>query len=787
MKNTAQLAVVHSKLVSFIWGIADDVLRDVFLRGQYRDVILPMFVLRRLDALLEPTKEDVLLQIEDDLSEGFTDIDDSTMRNITGLSYYNTSKWTLKRLLSEAKDDNNINHDNFIEYLNGYSENVKDILLSFDFYAKARKLADKDRLIPLIQKYTDPHINLTDRPAKDPDGLTLPALTNIGMGYVFEELLRKFNEENNEEAGEHFTPREVIDLMCHLVFDPVKDNLPQIISLYDPAGGSGGMMTEATEYLTEEEYGINFPIDAIRINLTELNPETYAICKSDLIIKNVKTDGVKCGNTLDENPQAGERFGYMLTNPPYGKSWKTEAAKLYDGKTLLDSRFEVELPNFAGDTETVDATPRTSDGQLLFILDMISKMKELKDQPQGSRIVSIHNGSSLFTGDAGSGESNTRRYLIENDLVDAIIQLPNNIFYNTGITTYCWVITNKKEEKRRGHVQLIDASQAYQKLRKNLGEKNCEFSGDDIKMITRLYLSFRAKDADEESPIVSKIFDNDDFRYNHVTVERPLRLRSQFTDTGIHNLLYDSAQLEITQWMDAEFGNRVTELSEEDINKVRKQLDDMGVELTTKQLGSILSPDKWRTRIDLQKAGKQLMQIVGTDVYTDFNKFSEKVTAASKQLKLKLSAAQLKAIMMAVSVPDESAAPVIKKIHKSTSSAIAELTEVYKVPFEKLADYGFIPDGKGQFIEYETNSELRDSENIPVKEDIHNYFLREVRPYVADAWINLPKTVIGCEISFNKYFYHATPLRSLDENTADILKLDAESQGFINQLLGGQQ
>lgn len=348
-------------------------------------------------------------------------------------------------------------------------------------------------------------------------------------------------------------------------------------------------------------------------------------------------------------------------------------------------------------------------------------------------------------------------------------------------------MTNKKEDKRKGHVQLIDASQAFRKLRKNLGEKNCEFSEDDIKMITRLYLAFRAKDADEESPIVCKIFDNDDFRYNHVTIERPLRLRSQFTENGIDNLLYDSSQLEITRWMDEEFGSRVTELNNDDLNKVRKHLDEIGVELTTKQFSAIVSPDKWKARIALREYGKQLMKIVGTEVYTDFNKFSEKVTTASKSLKARLSAGQLKAIMMAVSVSDETAAPVIKKIHKSTSSAIAELTDVYNVPFEKLYDYGFIPDGNGGYIEYETDSDLRDSENIPVKENIHEYFLREVRPYVADAWINLPKTVIGCEISFNKYFYHATPLRTLDENTADILKLDAESQGFINQLLGGQQ
>ncbi|MCR5408597.1 MAG: type I restriction-modification system subunit M [Bacteroidales bacterium] len=786
MKNTAQLAGVHGKLVSFIWGIADDVLRDVFLRGQYRDVILPMFVLRRLDALLEPTKEDVLMEITEEHEAGFADVDEDALSEITGLSYYNTSKWTLKRLLSEAKNDNNINHDNFVEYLNGYSSNVKDVLLAFDFYTKARKLADKDRLISLIQKYTDPHINLTNTEVKDPEGLSLPALTNIGMGYVFEELLRKFNEENNEEAGEHFTPREVIDLMCHLVFDPVKDNLPKIISLYDPAGGSGGMMTEATEYLTEPEYGINFPIEAISINLTELNPETYAICKSDLIIKNVDADGIVNGNTLDGNPHGNAHFGYMLTNPPYGKSWKTEAEHLFDGKELLDSRFEVELQDFAGEKKILDCTPRTSDGQLLFILDMISKMKSLSEQPQGSRIASIHNGSSLFTGDAGSGESNTRRYLIENDLVDAIIQLPNNIFYNTGITTYCWIITNKKEDKRKGHVMLIDASQCFQRLRKNLGEKNCEFSPRDVEMITGLYLKYRSKDADDASPLVAKIFDNDDFRFNHVIVERPLRLRSKFSEEAVQDLLYDKSQYDITKWMADEFGNSVERLSNEEIERVREHLSKEGIELTNKQFSSLVSPLKWQERKSLVKAGLQLMDLVGTDEYKDFNIFSEKVSKAAKSLREKLSAGQIKSIMMAVSFRDEDAKPVIKKVHKSNSSAITELINNYNVPIDKIADYGFIPHGH-EYLEYESDSDIRDSENIPVKEDILAYFDREVRPYVADAWINLPKTVIGCEISFNKYFYHATPLRTLDENTAEILKLDSKSEGFINQLLGIQK
>ncbi len=381
----------QNQIVSLIWNIADDVLRDVFLRGQYRDVILPMVVLRRLDALLEPTKEAVEQELKEQKEMGLEDLDEDAVKDITGLSYFNTSRWTLNRLKSQASDNNDLLYDNFAEYLNGYSENVRDVLKNFDYYAKARKLADNDRLLSMIERVTDPRINLTDQEKKDPDGLVLPALTNHGMGTVFEELLRRFNEENNEEAGEHFTPRDAILLLARMVFEPVKDDLPKVISLRDPAEGSGGMLTESREYLIKQ--GINEK--AILLYGMEINPETYAISKSDLIIKGVDPSGLRNGNTITEDAFSDQTFGYQLTNPPYGKSWKTDKERIYHDGQLTDSRFEIPLTNFVGENELQDSTPRTSDGQLLFMLEMLDKMKPLDQQPQGSRIASIHNGSSM--------------------------------------------------------------------------------------------------------------------------------------------------------------------------------------------------------------------------------------------------------------------------------------------------------------------------------------------------------------------------------------------------------
>ena len=773
----------YNQIVSLIWSIADDILRDVFLRGQYRDVILPMVVLRRLDALLEPTKGAVEEELQEQRDAGLDIIDEDALKDITGLSYFNTSKWTLSRLKSHATDDNKILLDNFNEYLAGFSDNVKDVLKNFEYYAKAEKLANNDRLLSMIERITDPRINLTDKPASDPDGLPLPPLTNHGMGTVFEELLRRFNEENNEEAGEHFTPRDAISLLAHLVFEPVGDNLPKVISIYDPAEGSGGMLSESREFLLKR--GINS--SAIQLFGTEINPETYAICKSDLIIKGVDPGGMHLGNTITENHFAGQSFGYMITNPPYGKSWKEDQKKLYHDKALIDHRYELQLPNFAGEVETVDATPASSDGQLLFMLEMIDKMKPLEYQPQGSRIASIHNGSSLFTGDAGSGASSIRRHVIENDLVEAIIQLPNNIFYNTGITTFVWLLTNNKAANRRGKVQLIDASQAFEKLRKNQGQRNCTITPKDIKDITGTYIGFIEREADQDVRVTSKIFDNDDFRYYSVTVERPLRLRCQFNDEAIDNLLFDGSQFDVSTWLYGKYGEQVFDGLEAHRTAIKEALQDQDIKLTDKKLDALIAKKKWLERQQLREAAVLLHQAIGNEVYMDYNVFFVKIKETARELKkagqLDLGATQLQTIARAMSTPDPAAAPVIDKEIKANDKDLTKFMMTYDINEDQPAHYGYYLTERGTYITYESDSALRDTEKIPVKEDILTFFKREVVPYVPDAWINLPATKIGCEISFNKYFYRPVPLRSLEENTADILALEKESAGAIQSLL----
>lgn len=775
--------ISQSKIVSFIWGIADDCLRDVFVRGQYRDVILPMVVLRRFDALLEPTKELVEEEINAQLGFGLDEdsLDEGALCEISNLTFYNTSKWTLNRLKSQAVNDNNILYSNFIEYLNGYSANVKDVLHNFDYYNKAKRLADNDRLLAIIEKITDPYINLTDRPATDPDGLPLPPLSNIAMGTIFEELLRKFNEENNEETGAHFTPRDAIALLARLVFEPVKDNLPKTIMLYDPAEGSGGMLTEGREYLLSQ--GVH--PSAIQLYGTEINPETYAICKADLIIKGVDPQGMHLGNTIAEDYFRGKSFGYCITNPPYGKSWKADKDRIYHDKQLIDTRFELPLRNFRGEVERVDCTPRTSDGQLLFILEEVNKMKPLENQPQGSRIASVHNGSSLFTGDAGQGESNVRRYLVENDLVDAIIQLPNNIFYNTGIATYVWLLTNKKPDDRQGRIQLIDASRAFEKLRKNQGSRNCTITPEHAEMIVQTYIAFRDQSPTPEFPVESKILKNDDFRYYSVIVERPLRLRCQFSAIKADGILFDGKDIEFSQYLYSTYGDSLFEGITDKTPEIKTYLQDQEIKKTDKQLAALISKDAWCERRMLKEAAQKLMHIVGTDVWMDYNKFYDCVVNIAKDAGMKLSAAQLKTICRAMSEVDPDAQAVVKKTLKPSAKELNELMNVYGVNEDELVDYGYVPDGK-QYIQYEADTDLRDTEKIPVTEDIHDYFLREVRPYVVDAWVELPQTKIGCEISFNKYFFHPKPLRTLAENEADIRALNDESKNFVEAILNAK-
>jgi len=779
--NTAS----HSRLVSFIWSIADDCLRDVYVRGKYRDVILPMVVLRRLDVLLEPTKDAVMEELAFQRDEaGFTDWDVAGLRDASGYVFYNTSEWTLQRLYDTSTNSQQILQANFEEYLNGFSPNVKEIIQKFKLASQIRHMASKDVLLDVLEKFTSPNINLTPEEKEDPDGRKLPPLTNLGMGYVFEELIRKFNEENNEEAGEHFTPREVIDLMTHIIFEPLRGNLPSVMTIYDPACGSGGMLTEAQNFIKDPEGEIRATGSDVYLYGKEINDETYAICKSDMMIKGNNPENIRVGSTLSTNEFAGETFDFMMSNPPYGKSWGTEVKYIKDGKDIIDSRFEVPLTDYWGNEEVQDATPRSSDGQLLFLMEMVSKIKPLHMSPQGSRIASVHNGSSLFTGDAGGGESNIRRYLIENDLLEAIVQLPNNLFYNTGITTYIWILSNHKPENRSGKVQLIDASQRFAKLRKNLGAKNCELRSEHIKEIQDAYMDFKEIPKDGDESIASQIFDNEDFGYYKVTIERPKRLKAQFTGERIAPLRFDKTLLEPMQWAYETYGEKVyTELP-----KLEKAIlawcEDNDLDLNTKKRKLLTSKPLWEKQKTIFDAATLLHAAMGEEEFNDFGPFSAKVDAALKVEKIKLSATEKNAILSAVSWYDETAEKVVKKSQKFTPAKLDQLLTRLSCTKDQLADYGYYPTGKpSEFVTYESEGDLRDTESIPLKEEIYSYFQREVRPHVEEAWIDLDKTKIGYEISFNKYFYQHKPLRSLAEVSAEILKLEEENEGLIMEIL----
>ena len=780
----------HNKLVSFIWSIADDCLRDVYSRGKYRDVILPMVVLRRLDALLEGTKDAVMEELRFQREEaGFVEgeWDEAGLREASGYVFYNTSKWTLQRLFDTATNNQQILEANVVDYLNGFSANVKEIIDKFKLRSQVKHMAIKDILLEVLEKFTSPQINLTPHEKLDPDGRKLPPLSNLGMGYVFEELIRKFNEENNEEAGEHFTPREVIDLMTHLVFDPVKDHLPPIMRIYDPACGSGGMLTESQNFIKDEE-GLICAEGDVFLYGKEINDETYAICKSDMMIKGNDPENIKNGSTLSEDQFNGTYFEFMLSNPPYGKSWASEVKNIKDGSTVIDPRFVVRLKDYWDHEEEADAVPRTSDGQLLFLMEMVSKMKPTAEGSQGSRIASVHNGSSLFTGDAGGGESNIRRHIIENDWLDAIIQLPNNLFYNTGITTYIWVLANHKAAERKGKVQLIDASQLYRKLRKNLGNKNCEFAPEHISEIVSVYRSLETVGRDGDGAIASQVFDNSDFGYYKVTVERPKRLKAQFSAERIAELRFDKKQREPMAWAWTEYGDRVyTELPRLE-EPILHWCEENGLNLSGKQKKALLDSKNWKKQLRLMNVATELMQAIGTEEYNDFNVFAQEVDSELKAKKYSLIASEKKAILDAVSWYDAEAEKVIKRIVKFKPDKSELLQHSGGDPLDceasQLPDYGYYPTGKGhEYIEYETESDLRDTENVPLKDNIYDYFVWEVKPHVAEAWINLDATKIGYEISFNKYFYRHQPLRSLEEVSRDILQLEEESEGLIRNIL----
>jgi len=644
-------------IVNFIWGIADDCLRDVYVRGKYRDVILPMTVLRRIDAVLENTKEDVL-RMKEQLDKAKVSNQHPALCQAAGQAFYNTSPFCLRDLKSRGTRAK-LKAD-FEAYLDGFSPNVQEILDKFKFRNQIPTMIEADILGSVIEKFTDIKINLSPVPILDADGKErLPALDNHTMGIIFEELIRRFNEENNEEAGEHFTPRDVVRLMAKMIFLPVADKIESGTYLvYDGACGTGGMLTVAEETLRELAKDHNKDV-AIHLFGQEINPETYAISKADLLIKGegAEAENMVYGSTLSSDGFPSREFDFMLSNPPYGKSWKTDMERMGGKKDFKDYRFVIPYR----DDPEYKMVPRSSDGQMLFLVNKLSKMKN--STALGSRIAQVHNGSSLFTGDAGQGESNIRRWIIENDWLEAIVALPENMFYNTGIATYIWLLSNRKEKKRKGKVQLIDATKWYTPLRKNLGKKNCELSEKQIKTICDLII--KPKETEE-----SKIFPNEAFGYYKVTVERPLKVN----------------------------------------------------------------------RIDPEKvySAKEIKEMIADDRV------------------------------------DEKGHPVIKKIHKDTEAD----------PLHGLFERSI--GGKKVVVEYESDTNLRDTEQVPLLEEggIEAFFNREVLPYVPDAWIDQNKTQIGYEISFTRYFYKPAVMRTLEEITADIKALEDETEGLLNEIIG---
>ena len=700
-------------IANFIWGIADDVLRDVYVRGKYRDVILPMTVIRRLDALLEPTKEAVLNMKA--LLDAAGSVDQTAaLCQAASQGFCNASKFTLRDLKARAKQQQ-LKAD-FEAYLDGFSPNVQEILDKFKFRNQIPTLGEADILGSLIEKFLDTSINLSPKPVLDGNGeVKLPGLDNHGMGTIFEELIRRFNEENNEEAGEHFTPRDVVKLMADLIFLPIAGQIESGTYLvYDGACGTGGMLTVAEDRLKQlgRDHGKEV---SIHLYGQEINPETYAITKADLLLKGegAEAENMKYGSTLSADFFPAREFDFMLSNPPYGKSWKTDLERMGGKDGIRDPRFVIK---HADDPEFSLIT-RSSDGQLLFLANMLSKMKH--GSKLGSRIAEVHNGSSLFTGDAGQGESNIRRWIIENDWLEAIIALPLNMFYNTGIATYIWVLTNHKPEHRRGKMQLIDATAWSKPLRKNLGKKNCELDEDDRRRVTEAFLDF----AESEH---SKVFPNAAFGHWKITVERPLRLRVDLSEPSRTRFL-----------------RTCQEAKEEPLANV----------------------------VD------RLAQELGPGPHRDFNQFMTAFESEADLQGVKLNPKRAKLIQSALAEKDEAAEPVIKKVHKTG-----------KVEPDPLRGrYGVMLDGKPRVVEYEPDSDLRDTEQVPLLEDggIDAFFRREALPYVPDAWIDEEATKIGYEISFTRYFYKPQPLRTLEEIRADILAVEKGSEGLLSEIIGG--
>lgn len=756
----------HNKIVSFIWGIADDVLRDLFKRGKYPDVILPMCVIRRMDAVLEPTKKKVL-ETKTMLDEARITEQRAALCDAAGQAFYNTSKFTLRDLASRGNQQQLL--ADFEDYLDGFSANVQDIIANFKFRNQLPTLSRADSLSTLINKFLDPDIDFS------PSGID-----NHSMGTIFEELVRKFNEENNEEAGEHWTPRDAVRLMANLVFLPVfKEIKSGTYLLYDCACGTGGMLTVAEERLKAMAWSRQQDVKCLLYG-QEINPETYAVCKADMLLKGESADHIVGGaewSTLSHDAFPAQEFDFMLANPPYGKSWKKDLESMGGKDGMRDPRFKV-----MHEGEELSLVTRSSDGQMLFLANMASKMND--KSALGSRIAEVHNGSSLFTGDAGQGESNIRRWLIENDWLEAIVALPLNLFYNTGIATYVWVLSNRKPAKRKGKVQLIDASQWFKPLRKNLGKKNCELSAEDIERISRTFLEFA------ETP-ESKIFPNAAFGYWKVTVERPLRLHSRLTLKAIETLRFTSGDEDIRATLYEELGDDLftkfakvsapleKRLAEWDNDHGEGDDEEAGAKkgLPEKKRKKLLDPKTWERDGRLVEVATKLRAALGDTLFEDHNLFRDRVDTALSQAGIKLAAADLKHILRAASWRVETAPPVIAKVHKPGKVKADPLRGLFEAPVH----------GRPAVVEYEPDSDLRDTEQVPLLEEggIEAFIHREVLPYTPDAWIKEDATKIGYEVSFTRHFYKAQPLRTLEEISADILAIEKEAEALLDGLLKG--
>jgi type I restriction enzyme M protein len=749
---------------AFIWSLAD-LLRGDFKQSQYGRIILPFTLLRRLEGVLEDKKEAVLAEFErlqamslpEEAQEKFL------LRATDGLSFFNTSKMDLSKL-GEANIASNLE-----SYILAFSKDAREIFEHFKFSEFIGQLNDANLLYKIVQK-----VRQTD--------LSPKAISNHEMGLVFEELIRRFAESSNETAGEHFTPRDIVRLTTSLVFMEDDDALTKagiIRTIYDPTAGTGGFLSSGMEYVFE----LN-PQAVIRAFGQELNPESYAICKADMLIKGQEVQNIKLGNTLSNDQLYSDKFDYMLSNPPFGVDWKKIEGDIKDEHTQkgFDGRFGAGLP-------------RVSDGSLLFLMHLISKLRDAADG--GARIGIILNGSPLFTGGAGSGESEIRRYILEADLLEAIVALPTDMFYNTGISTYVWVLSNKKARERKGKVQLINAVNLCGKMRKSLGSKRNEMDEGDIATVTRAFGGFAEieareldkpaeqksnrgrqsanKKAEVAKTFASKIFNSYEFGYRRITIERPLRESYQFNDERIAECRFAAGVLNAP--MKSIYAEFVDDLSDHD--EIRKHLKIQFPDFKEKQIKDVLEPKLWQDQKALLEKAQKLQSVIGLGQFDDMNGFEEALKIACKKAAVTLDTKEKKQLKDAVSWRNPAAEKVIKKSHKGKANPLYGLFEV-----------------DGEIIEYQADSELRDNENVAlnpalsVNEINEAYFKKEVLPHVPDAWIDSSKRddkdgeigIVGYEIPFNRHFYQYQPPRDLVEIDADLDAVSAEIMKLLQEV-----